>query len=346
MDLSRWAEWLDPRWRPHWTYHYLEPLFVSWVIAFLLVARKPHWSWRQGVGLSLILYPLVDMAFGIYASIPTLIANPVLRPLSEYAMWWTFWDKMLLDLALPIVGLLVFHERVPFLEAPSEVVREGAPAMLDQAGVWRARGLLPDVLLGCALVIPIALAYGGASLLANLLFTGANTSNEVHYWQNLTPLLVLLLSLAAGVTEEFLFRGLMFRYLGARMGLLWAALVQAVLFGFVHAGYGNWAHVVGPALFGLAMAYVTLRLGIMAAVLLHVAVDIVAFGEQVLLRAPGDPFVWAMFLTLAGANVAAYVVFGLEPLRRLWPGSKQRARLPLEKEGGAEAPSPRVSQVL
>ena len=328
-------------------YYLLEPMLPAWLASFALLARKPHWTWRQAVGLALILYPLIKMGFGIYYSIGALVTNPVLQPIPSAVLWRLVYEKLLLYLAVPVLGILIFFERVPYLEAPPEVVKDGAPGMLGAAGVRAGRGLLMDAFLGCALFIPILLAYAGAFWVAAQLSGGAGIGNERFLWQNLTPVLALLLAFVAGVTEEFLFRGLLFRHLADRMPVWAAALAQAVLFGFVHAGYGNWAHVVGPAIFGLAMAYVTLRMGLGAAVFLHMGINVVVFGHEVLLRDPGNPLMTSILLAFVGANIAALFVFRLEPLKRLWPWSPLRARLPDEK-GAPEASAPVVpgSKVL
>jgi membrane protease YdiL (CAAX protease family) len=86
-----------------------------------------------------------------------------------------------------------------------------------------------------------------------------------------------------------------------------AALVQAFLFGLIHAGYGTWTHVMGPFLFGLGMAFVARQLGIVVAALLHAQANIVFFTVEV---APTYLAVHgilglAMLLAVTGALVAA-----------------------------------------
>lgn len=56
------------------------------------------------------------------------------------------------------------------------------------------------------------------------------------------PEFVLLLPLAAGITEEIFFRGL----LQPRVGLV----ASSLLFGLVHVGYGTWVQVVAPVVLG------------------------------------------------------------------------------------------------
>jgi hypothetical protein len=65
------------------------------------------------------------------------------------------------------------------------------------------------------------------------------------------------------------------------MRWVYAAALQAILFGLIHAGYGTWVHVFGPALFGFGMAWIARRLGVLAAALLHAEVNVVFFTVDV-----------------------------------------------------------------
>ncbi|HWG90296.1 MAG TPA: CPBP family intramembrane glutamic endopeptidase [Candidatus Thermoplasmatota archaeon] len=317
-------------------YYLLEPLVPAWFIGFGLLLSRPHWTWRQAVGVALILYPIVDMALGLYYGLQVLAANPVLQPIPAERLWRLVYTSFLYELAVPLVGFLLFFDAHRQLApGPRQGLQGLVPQVSDGAGLWQARSLWQDALLGSAFLVPLGLAYGGAYQIAKVLSPGAGTGNEAVLFQNLTPLLVLLLSLAAGITEEFLFRGVMLRHLSERMPFLAAAVLQAAFFGLVHAGYGNWSHVLGPAIFGLALAFVTVRLGWGAAAILHVGVDVVAFGAEVLLRDPGNVAVFALFAALVALNVGAFVVYGLEPLKRLLPWSKERAKLPLTGSSGS-----------
>jgi membrane protease YdiL (CAAX protease family) len=183
-------------------------------------------------------------------------------------------------------------------------------------------------------VLGVALLLLGLSLAAQtyavpFLVTG----DESAYWRNLTPALLVGLSVGAGVSEEFVWRGLFLRALLRRWAFWPALLGQALLFGFIHAGYGNWAHVLGPALFGLLMGIVALRVSLLAAMAVHAGVDM----AYLALAAPQlQPGILALPLVLAGAGLAAAAATRLAPVRALldldwkegWRGAGSRPRPP------------------
>ncbi len=82
-----------------------------------------------------------------------------------------------------------------------------------------------------------------------------------------------LVSLTAGVTEEFLFRGFLFWFLSAWMGPWWAALVSSAIFGAGHV-YMGYAQVPKTAVFGLVACFVALAsASLWPAMLLHAFAD-------------------------------------------------------------------------
>jgi membrane protease YdiL (CAAX protease family) len=152
----------------------------------------------------------------------------------------------------------------------------------------------------------------GAQQLAPAIVTG----DESLYWTRLTPALLVGLSLAAGVSEEFVYRGLLLRALLRRLPWTWALGLQAGVFGFVHAGYGNWAHVLGPAIFGAVMGLVALRVGLVAAVVAHAGIDVAYLS----LAAPHlQPAVLLLPVLLALAGLAALAATRGRALRALLP---------------------------
>ena len=90
-------------------------------------------------------------------------------------------------------------------------------------------------------------------------------------------LLFALLSLSAGICEEFVFRG----YLVSRLSRLFgsmqaAALVAAVLFGFGHAAYG-WTGIIRAALVGWVLTLPLFLAGsLFPSVVAHAAIDLLA----------------------------------------------------------------------
>jgi membrane protease YdiL (CAAX protease family) len=246
-------------------------LAASWLIGFapLLVFRK-RWTWVQCVGLALLASPFVRFLIGIYLTIVPLFTQfTVLQPISRAALWSGVQATLFQDLVVPAVGLWLMHQgRVD--EA------------LDEHGLAPKASWRRDALRGLALFFAIAIAYVVAYFvskgpLAALSYNG----DESQYWRNITIPLILLVSGAAGVTEELLFRGVLLSWLSKRIPWLAAALLQAVFFGLVHAGYGTFTHVVGPFVFGLGMAWVARVLGVLPAALLHAEVNVMFFALEV-----------------------------------------------------------------
>ena len=62
----------------------------------------------------------------------------------------------------------------------------------------------------------------------------------------------LLMGVAAPLSEELLFRGILFERLRVALPFFWAALGSAAFFGLVH---GNWAQGIYAALMGLVLAW-------------------------------------------------------------------------------------------
>ncbi len=82
-----------------------------------------------------------------------------------------------------------------------------------------------------------------------------------------------LVSLTAGVTEEFLYRGFLFWFLSAWMGPWWAALLSAAIFGAGHV-YMGYLQVPRTAVFGLVASFVALAsASLWPAMLLHAFID-------------------------------------------------------------------------
>ncbi|HYP55012.1 MAG TPA: type II CAAX endopeptidase family protein [Solirubrobacterales bacterium] len=94
------------------------------------------------------------------------------------------------------------------------------------------------------------------------------------------PVQVLLIVVAAPISEEIFFRGMMFGGLRRRMPTLLAALISAVVFGGLHAGTG--VSAVPPLIaFGFILALLYEKTGsIVPAILLHALNNSVALAAQ------------------------------------------------------------------
>lgn len=246
-------------------------LLGSWLIGFapLLVFRK-KWSWVQCVGLALLASPFVRFGLTIYLTIiPLFTQFQVLQPVSREALWWSVQMRVFQDLLVPGVGLLLMHKG-----------RVGDA--FEQHGLAPKNSWRRDAARGLALFLIVAFAYVVALVLSKSVFVGLSSNgDESQYWRNITIPLILLVSGVAGLTEEFLFRGVLLSWLSKKMPWVVAAVVQAAFFALIHAGYGTFSHVVGPFVFGLGMAWVARVLGVVPAALLHAGVNVLFFAIDV-----------------------------------------------------------------
>lgn len=285
---------------------------LAWIGGFLpLFLGRVRWRWWQCVGLALVLTPFVRMGIGVYFDLVALVEVTasggfvVLEAVPRSAIWETIWRRVLNYLVVPGFGLFLLWGGKP---TRGQVAEAG---LAPRENAWR------DALHGFALFFAIALAYVGALLVA--LFVAREflpaTGDESRVWANMTPLLIVLLSGTAGLTEEFLFRGLLLRALGRAMPFLAAASLQALFFGLIHAGYFTWTHVLGPFVFGLGMAWIVRELGLIPAVLLHAEVNVAFFAIDV---ADVVPAAWLLVLALLAMNAYAGWVTRFAAVRTLW----------------------------
>jgi membrane protease YdiL (CAAX protease family) len=146
-------------------------------------------------------------------------------------------DAVLGALAGCVLGWLAYRAYVKLIER-----RRGIE--------FGARGALRE--LGSGLVIGAALFSATIGVLAALgLYT-------VQGWRDPVVLIApLAVSVGAGVVEELLFRGVIFRIIEASLGTWIALVISAALFGLVHLG--------NPNASWLAAAAISLEAGIMLA---------------------------------------------------------------------------------
>lgn len=263
-------------------YHILV-LTLSWVAGFLPLVLGKRMTWVQCAGLALVLHPFIRMGVNLVRTYDLLFVPTVLEPASPIGLWRSVEHQLWHNLLLPLMGLFLLHNgyedagggaspwrRKRFLDA------------LREHGVGPRHSWRRDVQHGLALFLFIAGAYLVAYLVSHLVAPiVAPGSDESLYWRNITIPLILLLSISAGLAEEFLFRGLLLTHLSKRMPWLAAAALQAAFFGLIHAGYGTWMHVLGPAVFGFGMAWVARHLGVLTTALLHAQVNVVFFTVEV-----------------------------------------------------------------
>jgi len=103
---------------------------------------------------------------------------------------------------------------------------DGRPTTELSTGLFKQTGL--GILLGFGF---ISLVMGILALLGYYRIDGQNPDSAI--------LLIFLMSVQAGITEEILMRGYFFRFVEEGLGTWWSVIVSALLFGFLHAWNPN-----------------------------------------------------------------------------------------------------------
>jgi membrane protease YdiL (CAAX protease family) len=282
---------------PAWSF-YAAPWLLGTVTAF--VARATGRRWHQAVGLGIMTVPVWDTLWGIIESFgPLLQGGFVLRAYTRHELSSLYVSKFLSELGYLGAGFLIYASdtwRAFWSPSPRRIARALVDAGLPMGALvpWmRQRGLAARR-WGEGISALVGLAGFPLLLFGTLLFSLATAnasalrqSDETSVFANMTIYHAIVISLAAGFGEELVFRGLVqtaIQRILPRGGLAWpmlvAVVVQSVFFGLAHSGYGTWIHVLEPALFGLIAGLVAWAFGIWAAIVLHVLVDVLAFGIE------------------------------------------------------------------
>lgn len=281
----------------------------------------------RALGLALMTVPLWIAFWGFIDSIPLLQdTGTVLQPASRERLSRMFYRSALIDLGYVGVGFLLWA----YAGRLGDAARGGFGGLarrMREAGVpTGGRSEARSAMLGY-LGFPLLLL---GTWIANYLLLHRlpqlKTADESLFWTRLTPYHVVLISAAAAVTEEIVYRALLMGGLAAALRrVTWmpgwgvmpvAVVVQALVFGGAHGGYGSWLHVVMPLLFGLVAGLVAWRLGLWAAIVLHFLVDVYVLGAE--LHAPTYPWVVPALGALFAINVAAGVAYMASRLWRTW----------------------------
>jgi uncharacterized protein len=217
----------------------------------------PFATWGPWTG---VLGVLLALAAGIVLSIPVVIAShPV--------------DGKLGDTANALVQLAT---ALGFLLAPVAIAtRRGASPReaLRQLGLRRFR---PSALkwMGAAIGIYLAFSFGYIALF------GPPHQKDIAEDFGSVPVQVLLIVVAAPISEETCFRGMLFGGLRTRLPRLAAALLSALIFGALHATTGISA-VPPLVFFGFVLALLYERTGsIVPGIVLHMLNNSVALLGQ------------------------------------------------------------------
>jgi membrane protease YdiL (CAAX protease family) len=221
------------------------------------VPAKPAFPYANWGPLAAVLGVFLALGTGIVLAVPVLIADkpPSGEDLSDVA-------NALVQLATALGFLLV-----PFAIAAGRgaSVREA----LRQLGVRRFR---PSAAKWMATAI-------GAYLLFSIVYIaifGAPHQKDIAEDFGAVPVQVLLIVVAAPISEEVCFRGMLFGGLRERLPRLGAALISALVFGGLHATTGISA-VPPLIIFGFVLALLYEKTGsIIPGILLHMLNNSVA----------------------------------------------------------------------
>jgi len=194
---------------------------------------------------------------------------------------------------LSIPGLVVFTEGGDLTTAGNVFVQFATALgflLVPMAiAAWRGAASLDEILhrLGVRRFKPSALLWMGAAIVAYLVFAGLYTQLIVEPHQKdiaegfgAVPVQILLIVIAAPVSEEVCFRGMLFGGLREKLPRLLAALISALVFGGLHALTG--VSAVPPLIvFGFILALLYEKTGsIVPGIILHMLNNSVALLGQ------------------------------------------------------------------
>ncbi|HUR61742.1 MAG TPA: CPBP family intramembrane glutamic endopeptidase [Candidatus Thermoplasmatota archaeon] len=290
---------------------------TAWLLALLsgglarLMGQRP---WRAA-GLGLMTVPLWTTGIDIGLSIAPLVqGGTVLQAASRRALSDQAIGAILVNLGYLGAGFLVYATDGRVL---SKDLRGLARELASVVPLWRnegasaAAGLAVTPLLALGFTLLVMLTQGIRVL---------NNGDDSQYFTNMTLYHAVLISAAAALGEELLFRGLLQGLLarglvglGRGAATTVAIVLQAIVFGFAHAGYGNFSHVLFPAVFGLLAGFLSWRFGLWSAIVLHFLADFYQFGLEA-----GTQVAWVSWLVQALflLNIAFSIVWVAAMWRR------------------------------
>lgn len=228
------------------------------------------WRWWEVVGVT-----LVGFILGTIASIPVFLLLGETVTASGASGVSELAQGVVVDAVL--VATLIFW------------LRRRHPRWVQIIGFPTLARLPKEVIIGAALGLGVRIAAGIASALVVSLL-GSLTHTEVSIPEQVTSdftpaaftLFAIYAVLVAPITEELVFRGLLYRSIRDRRGVALGAIISALAFGLVHfVPGGTWAGVLALQLtmvitgLGLALIYER-RKNLVADIAGHAAFNLVA----------------------------------------------------------------------
>ncbi len=273
-------------------------------------------TWQKGLGMALMFTPAAFTLWAILNDLAPLLAGG--KPISArtpYQLSTAYMRTILIDLGYTGTGFLLWSGW-----RPAHTIRDIAHRLRLAGFPLGHRSEVSSLLLGVGW-FPVLLV-GAVLINAATQGTALVNNDESSIWSLATPWHVIMISLAAAMGEETAYRGVLMvtlaTVIGARSGkpsaryAWWAAIaIQGVFFGFAHAGFGNYAHVLQATLFGLVAGAAAYRFGIWSVIALHFLVDIYAIGADI------DSRLWiATLVALLVLNTAYSVWSGTRWVRQ------------------------------
>jgi membrane protease YdiL (CAAX protease family) len=296
-------------------FYWLFYLSLGWLLvwgghAFLLrfsgSYRTSPWRWHRLLGLVLLLFPFIRILYGIWDSIAFVATPGTIAPTRPPDFWWARIRRdLVLNLLVPMVGLLMASGHGPRLLQGVKQAAGGLRSSLASVGMWPRVSWSRDLAVGLACFLVV---FFGNVMLVQLLapLRELDTGDASRVFLQITPLLAVGLALMSGLTEEFLYRGvLLVRLRGLLHGVpVWVLLLgSSVFFALAHAGYGTIANMLFPFLFGLVVGAIALLWGVWPAVIVHTLVNLMVFLSN--LWVSGHAWVP---VAMAGILLVAFVV--------------------------------------
>lgn len=310
---------------------YADRLLASWALAITtaVLLRLSGRRWHIAAGIAVMTVPLWLTVLAYVNTIQVLAdPNSRLASYSTRALSSIWTRSVFIDVGYLLVGAVVWASGGTWKglwdTGPRRIAATVRGAGLTQDG-GEGRSILAGLLLFPVFLVVTAMVdsfvYGRSGLV---------NGDESSVWAAMTPYYMLMISLAAGIGEELVYRGVLMVAAAAllrRTGMprpavaVIAVSLQAIVFGMAHAGYGTLAHVILPTLFGLAAGAIAYRFGLWAAIVLHTLVDVFAFGGDAALNAP---WVETVLLGFLGLNFLASLAYGAWWAGQWW----QHRRMP------------------
>jgi membrane protease YdiL (CAAX protease family) len=232
--------------------------------------------------------------------VPAPVEAPVGRPSFPYATWGPqmavggVFLALAVGILLGVPALVIDQPSNGDLSTTADALVQLATALgfvlvpLAVATRWGEASLREALRrLGVRRFSPRAIGWMAAAIGAYLLFAGVYVAifgepkqEDIAEGFGALPVQILLIVLAAPISEELLFRGMLFGGLRTRLPRIAAALISALIFGLLHALTGISA--VPPLIaFGFILALLYEETGsILPGILLHMLNNSVALLGQ------------------------------------------------------------------